>query len=186
MRNALFLLLAASALASCRPAGDRQDAAESGAVAADGVAGGRVGDPVKRGAENVTAETLPRNLAVAEPGNTSAPVQEPTPAVADLAIPQPLQGRWGLVPADCERGRSDAKRLLTIDGRTVRFYESVGTLQERQPAAGSSFSGRFAFSGEGMNWERTITLTRTGDRLRRVEQGGDQPAVDLTYTACPE
>ncbi len=76
MREALFLLLTAAALAGCRPWSDRQDAAESGAVAAGGETGGKVGDPVKRGAEKVTPETLPTNLAVAEPGNAA---QEPPP-----------------------------------------------------------------------------------------------------------
>lgn len=181
MRNALLLLVAATALAGCRPWGDRQDAAESGAVAAGGDGGGRVGDPVKRGAEKATPETLPRNLAVADANQTN----EVAPPASDLVIPPPFRGRWGLVPADCEQDRSDAKGLLTIGERTLRFYESAGTLRERQAAAAPSFAGVFAFTGEGMNWERTITLTRDGNQLRRVEDGGEEGPVDLTYTACP-
>ena len=181
MRNTLALFLMAAALASCRPWGDRQEAAQSGAIAAPGDGNGRVGNPVKRGAEKVTAETLPKNLAVAQPDNG---VSQPA-ASAGPIIPEPYRGRWGLVAADCERGRSDAKGLLTIGDRTVRFYESVGTLRERQPAIATSFSGVFAFTGEGMNWERTITLSRQGNQLRRVEEGGEEGPVDLTYTACP-
>ena len=180
MRNTFALLLMATALASCRPWGDRQDAAESGTVAAPGDGNGRVGDPVKRGAETVTAETLPSNLAVADPGNSAS---EPA-ASAPSVIPERYRGRWGLGVADCERGRSDAKGLLTIGDRTLRFYESVGTLRERQPAIATSFSGVFAFTGEGMNWERTITLSRQGNQLRRVEEGGEEGPVEVTYTAC--
>ena len=45
--------------------------------------------------------------------------------------------------------------------------------------------GVYGFSGEGMTWERVITLERTGSKLRRTEKGGEEGPVDLTYTACP-
>lgn len=110
---------------------------------------------------------------------------EPPPAVADLAIPREYQGRWGLLAADCTSTRGDAKGLLIINGRTLRFYESVGTLRERKPASANEFTGVFDFTGEGMTWQRTITLERNADKLRRVEEGSEQGPVDLTYTACP-
>jgi hypothetical protein len=91
-----------------------------------------------------------------------------------------------LVPADCTSTRGDAKGLITVGDRTIRFYESVGTLGEVRPATTAGFSGQFAFTGEGMTWQRQMALARTGDKLRRTEPAADgQPAVNLTYTACP-
>ena len=85
-----------------------------------------------------------------------------------------------MVAADCEPGRSDAKGLLVIGDKTLRFYESVGTLKEQRPAIATSFAGLFAFTGEGQSWQKVITFTRTGDTLKRAEKDGT-----FTYQRCP-
>ena len=174
---------------SCRPASDRTEAQEAGAEAAPGGAGrtsAKIGNPVEPGAEQITPETLPSAMAgtnLAESATRNA--VESAPAVASLAIPRAYQGRWGLVAADCTSTRGDAKGLLIIDGRTLRFYESVGTLRERQPSSANSFTGVFDFTGEGMKWQRTITLHQSGEQLRRTEEASEQGPVDLIYKRCP-
>ena len=45
-------------------------------------------------------------------------------------------------------------------------------LKEQRPAIATSFAGLFAFSGEGQNWEKVMTFTRTGDTLKRGRGGG--------------
>lgn len=94
-------------------------------------------------------------------------------------IPDQYQGRWGMVPADCTSTRGDAKGLMTIGDTRIRFYESTATLTHRRPAIATSFSGLFAFRGEGQAWEKVMTFTRTGDTLQRAEEGGR-----FTYTRC--
>lgn len=163
----VFLVATLLAAAACRPAEDRTEANEALAR----------GTPAQ---SEVT--TLPPDESVATPsadlgsGATEAG-SEVAPTTA--AIPTQYHGRWGLVPGDCEPGRSDAKGLLTIGDRTLRFYESVGTLKEQRSAIATSFSGLFAFTGEGMNWEKVVTLTRDGDRLTRAEEEGT-----FIYTQC--
>ena len=114
-----------------------------------------------------------------EDPDTSAGIPIPPEEAAAAAIPAQYRGRWGLVPADCTSTRGDAKGLITIDGRTVRFYESVATLKERRPAKATSFSGLFAFTGEGEKWEKVMTFTRAGDTLLRAEENGR-----FTYRRC--
>lgn len=202
MDKALVLLAIALGLAACRPASDKVDAAESGAVAAGGASGsGRSsGDPVARGAEMATPETLPTNAVVAEPGadpaeqqdalanaarastanlpanvaeaNSVAPVPAPT-------IPAEYRGNWGLVAADCTSTRGDAKGLIRIGERTVRFYESTATLMERLPAQAGRFSGAFSYTGEGQSWETVTSFSRQGDTLTRTEG-----AQGFSYTRC--
>lgn len=94
-------------------------------------------------------------------------------------IPDQYRGRWGMVAADCDRNRDDAKGAITIGERTILFYESRATLKERRPAIATSFAGLFAFTGEGQNWEKVMTFTRTGNTLKRAEETGT-----FTYTRC--
>jgi hypothetical protein len=84
-----------------------------------------------------------------------------------------------MVAADCTSTRGDAKGLMNIGDKTIRFYESVATLKEQRPAIATSFSGLFGFTGEGQNWEKVMTFTRTGDSLKRAEEAGN-----FTYRRC--
>ena len=75
--------------------------------------------------------------------------------------------------------RGDAKGLVTIADKTIRFYEAVATLKEKRDAPAASWSGLFGFTGEGQTWEKVQTLTRTGNTLKRTESEGT-----FTYTRC--
>ena len=81
--------------------------------------------------------------------------------------------------ADCTSTRGDAKGLITIADRGIRFYESTATLREQRPAIATSFAGHYGFTGEGQTWQKVVTLTRTGDTLRRADDEGS-----YTYTRC--
>jgi hypothetical protein len=110
-------------------------------------------------------------------GNEAADDSEDSPSTA--SIPAQYRGRWGMNVNDCDPSRSDAKGLMTVEANRLRFYESVGTLQEQRPAIATSFSGMFSFMGEGQTWERVVTLTRTGDTLKRADSEGS-----FTYRRC--
>ena len=129
---------------------------------------------------NATAEAVHDNADATPPapgtgGNASTP-PSPVPGAVILAR---YQGRWGMVPADCTSTRGDNKGLMTIGDTSIRFYESTATLEEQRPAIATSFSGSFAFRGEGQIWEKVMTFTRTGDTLKRAEEEGT-----FTYTRC--
>lgn len=131
---------------------------------------------------NADIETLPPDETTEPAGNAATDETEDAPeeSPSTAMIPAQYRGRWGLVPADCEPGRSDAKGLMTVGDKTLSFYESRAALQEQRPAIAISFSGLFVFTGEGQTWERVVTLTRTGDTLKRAQADGT-----FTYTRCP-
>jgi hypothetical protein len=149
-------------------------------------------EPVAEEAENaanlevVVAEANAAAEAVHEqadetppaPGTNQTEPIAPSPTPGDI-IPAHYQGRWGMVPADCTTTRGDAKGLITIGDTRIKFYESTATLTERRPAIATSFSGLFAFRGEGQSWEKVMTFTRTGDTLKRADQDGS-----FTYRKC--
>ncbi len=101
-------------------------------------------------------------------------------------IPSAIQGRWGLVPADCEPARADAKGLLVIAPRRLEFYESAATLTDISESAPSRVRASFAFTGEGMSWQRDMALeVEDGGRtLVRREFGDDAATEPFRYTKC--
>lgn len=107
------------------------------------------------------------------------------PAAAE--IPAALQGRWGLVSADCTSTRGDNKGLLEVGPETLRFYESRGTLGEVTASQPDLVRATFAFTGEGMEWTREMQLRLIGgkDRLERTEYGPEAAAELLLYERCP-
>jgi hypothetical protein len=107
--------------------------------------------------------------------------EQPSPPGTPEAsmIPDQYRGRWGMVAADCDQSRSDAKGAITIGEKTIKFYEATATLKEQRPAIATSFSGLFGFTGEGQTWQKVMTFTRTGDTLKRAEETGT-----FTYKRC--
>jgi hypothetical protein len=106
-------------------------------------------------------------------------------AIKTNHIPSAFQGRWALVPDDCGPDASIAKGLMTIDGKQLRFYESVGTADGITSPTPTQIKGRFAFTGEGMDWSKSMSLTLGKDdtRLIRTE---DDPTASYSYMRCPD
>ena len=129
---------------------------------------------------STTTMAIDSNAATATPTPTeTAPI--PT------SIPASIQGRWGLVQADCTSTRGDAKGLLTIGESDLKFYESRGTVAKVIAGGADRFDADFAFTGEGQEWTRIEKLKLSDGKLQRqtVTQKGEEPGVDLTYQRCP-
>ncbi len=174
--NFTLAALATLALAACQQAGDDSNIAIDNGINA--------AEAAEADVEALPASEAPSDdLAAAPPTNNAAPLNEADDGGSELPpttlIPAQYRGRWGMVAADCTSTRGDAKGLMTVGETSIRFYESTAALQERRPAIATSFSGVFSFSGEGQTWERVMTLTRTGDSLKR-----DQADGNFTYTRC--
>lgn len=102
-------------------------------------------------------------------------------------IPQALQGRWALVPADCEAGRADAKGLMIVQPDTLAFYESRATLARVDDRSETRLEGVFVFSGEGQTWQRALLLDlrEGGEGLMRQELGEGAAPEPVHYSRCP-
>lgn len=115
------------------------------------------------------------------------PADEPsTPDDDTAAIPAVIQGRWGLVAADCTSTRGDAKGLIEVSGDTITFYESRATLGDIAERTDDSIRATFSFIGEGMTWTRDMALEAQdgGETLVRTEFGEDAMADPLRYSRC--
>lgn len=136
------------------------------------------------GTEESAAET---DVASEEPV-AEAEEAAVAPATEPSTIPSAIRGRWGLVAADCEPGRADAKGLLEIDPTVLTFYESRGKLDSIREAGPDRIDAGFDFSGEGMTWQRRMVLEVLdgGDTLVRREYGEEAAPGPLRYMRCPD
>jgi hypothetical protein len=140
-------------------------------------------DPVDdKGTRNTAG--LPDINAVA-PSASGEPHVDTHPATplphSAAVIPAAIQGRWGLTPADCMPGRSDAKGLMLITSGELRFYESRAVPVADVTSDTDSMSGNFAFTGEGQSWTKYEALRVDKGRLTRTETN---PSASLTYAKC--
>lgn len=132
-------------------------------------------------AANAEIETLPPDETVTN--ETTNVMNGNSSETAPLAIPAAFHGRWGMTPADCTSTRGDAKGLITIDGKSIKFYESRGTLTKVTLNAPENFTGAFAFTGEGQNWtnSQNLKLTDSSNTLIRSET---DVAQSYSYNRC--
>lgn len=133
---------------------------------------------------NSETDSADDTAVVVEETAVPTPPAETSPAATE--IPAAALGRWGLVAADCEPGRADAKGLMTVEPTRLRFYESVGTLAKINEASAASLRADFSFTGEGMTWQRTMTLDVEdgGQTLVRQEYGDDAAPEPFRYSKC--
>lgn len=101
-------------------------------------------------------------------------------------IPRALRGRWGMTRADCAAAGGNSKGLLTITGTSLRFYESVGSLRTIVEWAPRRLHAGFAFTGEGMSWNREMALDLDENgALTRRDFGKDAEPGPMVYARCP-
>ena len=125
-------------------------------------------------------EVLSKNeRSLADPTSTG-------PTAQTGVIPAAMQGRWGLVAADCTSTGGDAKGLIEISDDRIEFYESRGTLDEIASLDARSIRATFSMTGEGMSWttDTKLALSADGSSLVRHEFGPDATTDTLTYTKC--
>lgn len=140
--------------------------------------------PVEPQSEGTAASTVaePGAASTVQTTSPSSPAENsamPVPPNPEPPIPRLYHGRWGLVPADCTSTAGDAKGLMTVGGETIRFYESLATVQEELVGPAGSYIGRFAVTGEGQSWEAIMRFTRSGDALTRSQDG-----TNFIYKRC--
>jgi hypothetical protein len=117
------------------------------------------------------------------PDPNAAPKAAASPAALQ-AFPASFQGRWGLVAADCEPGRADAKGLMEVGPKSLRFYESRGIPTRLAQAAPGRIEATLAMTGEGQEWTAAQALTLQADGKVLVREERDPPAA-LRYAKCP-
>lgn len=131
------------------------------------------------------SQTIPDEELVV-PQDEEVPYASTMPATLPTAIPTTIQGRWGLVAADCTSTKGDAKGLLEITANHLKFYESVGALGAVREGDDDDIRAHFSFTGEGMEWQREmdLELEEDGKVLVRKEYGEGAAPGEFRYSRC--
>lgn len=97
-----------------------------------------------------------------------------------------MYGRFGMGPADCTTRMGDDKGLIRVSAEGLRFYESVARLTKATENTPTLVRGRFAYSGEGMEWNREarLELKDDGQTLVLEEFGDDAVPGPRTFRRC--
>lgn len=145
-------------------------------------------DPVDENADEAAALPAPPSVETSDPSGAAPPpnaAAQPEPGNARsnsaATIPAQLRGRWGLAPGDCTSTRGDAKGLLIVGDRELRFFESRSVPVGNVESDDDHFSADFAFTGEGMNWTKFQSLELQDGKLVRTES---TPMATYTYARC--
>lgn len=138
-------------------------------------------DPVADEADNAAATPAQERAVVPEVAANPTNAAAAEPRLTSATIPSVLHGRWGLTPEDCTSTRGDAKGLLIVSADQLKFYESVGKPAGELKISADSASGEFAFTGEGMTWNKHQVLELQGGKLVRTESS---PMTSFTYARC--
>lgn len=144
--------------------------------------------PVHEDAEASAALPDPSSVETSDPSGAAPPPNaspQPRPGNAASnsagAIPAVLRGRWGLAPGDCTSTGGDAKGLLIVGERDLRFYESKAVPAGNVERGEDYFSADFAFTGEGASWSKFQSLELRDGKLVRTES---TPMASYTYARC--
>lgn len=132
-------------------------------------------------------ETSPEGEGTAaqpQPAAPSPTASAPVEQAPSLAIPAAFHGRWGMVAADCDPARDDARGLVTISAGEIEYYESVARPARVAESSADRLKGVFAFTGEGMEWEREMTLSVSSDTLTLDDVGEDTSPEPELRTRC--
>ena len=112
----------------------------------------------------------------------------PPDAPLEIAInqfPGGYQGRWALNAAACEGEHETGTNVISLQGKLVKFHESIGTMTQGMRETSRSMVGDFEFVGEGEKWTKSIAFELSEDRkeLTRIDR---DDAATYRYVQCPK
>ena len=179
----LIMCLAGAAIGCGESADDTADNITDDAVAAPA---GELASPADETSAAPTADAADRRDGAA--GDPSAPADRtddggaPTDDAGDrvddsadgdvAVIPARFHGEWNADPDACGTGSSESRLRISAD--RIRFYESVGVVEDVDIESDRVITVEARYQGEGDTWsdERRLSLSSDGSSLT-VSGGGD-------------
>jgi hypothetical protein len=105
----------------------------------------------------------------------------------DIAIshfPNGYQSRWAANGQGCADAPDTSVYIMSLQGRLVKFHESIGTMVQGKRTTSRAMEAEFEFVGEGQKWTKAMRFEMSPDRqqLTRIDLGD---GLRTQYTRCP-
>jgi hypothetical protein len=118
--------------------------------------------------------------AQATAANVDVPLE-----IAINQFPGGYQGRWATDAANCADDPENSPAMMSLQGKLVKFHESIGTMTAGKRQTSKTIEAEFEFVGEGEKWNKTIAFAMSEDRKRLTRIDRDD-GRSYRYVQCPK
>ena len=116
---------------------------------------------------------------------SAAPAADVPLEIAISQFPSGYQGRWASKVAGCANDPENSEQIMSLQGKLVKFHESIGTMTAGKRKTSKTMEGEFDFVGEGEKWSKTIAFEMTEDR-KRITRTDKDDGASYQYVQCPK
>jgi hypothetical protein len=117
---------------------------------------------------------------------------EATGPAADVALeiainqfPSGYQGRWARSAAACSDDPENSENIMSLQGKLVKFHESIGTMTAGKRLTSRTMEAEFEFVGEGEKWVKPMAFAMSPD-LKRLTRTDRDDGTRVQYVQCPK
>ena len=100
-------------------------------------------------------------------------------------FPSGYQARWAMTPAACADDPETSEQMMSLQGKLVKFHESVGTMTAGKRTTSKTMEAEFEFVGEGEKWNKSMAFELSEDRKRLTRTDSDD-GTTYQYIQCPK
>lgn len=118
--------------------------------------------------------------AQAKAANVDVPLE-----IAINQFPGGYQGRWATSAAGCADDPEHSPVMMSLQGKLVKFHESIGTMTAGKRKTSKTMEAEFEFVGEGEKWNKSFAFELSEDRKRLTRTDGDDGSSH-SYVQCPK
>jgi hypothetical protein len=114
-----------------------------------------------------------------------APVADVPLEIVISQFPRGYQGRWAKSASGCADDPENSEEMISLQGRLVKFHDSIGTMTAGKRMTSRTMEGEFEFAGEGDKWNKPIAFEMSEDMklLTRTDKDNGQ---SYRYVQCPK
>lgn len=116
---------------------------------------------------------------------SSTPAADVPLEIAISQFPGGYQGRWATTQAGCADDPENSPQMMSLQGKLVKFHESIGTMTAGKRTTSKTMEAEFDFVGEGEKWSKPIAFELSEDRKRITRTDGDD-GKSYQYVQCPK
>ncbi len=113
-------------------------------------------------------------------------------AVADVPLdivisqfPGGYQSRWALSAAACNDDPETSAEIMSLQGRLVKYNQSIGTMIQGKRTTSKTMEAEFAFEQKGEKTTKSLAFELSQDR-QQLASTDVETRVRTRYVRCPK